>query len=62
MYCIPLRKNFWGISGILELALFGTASWALHATGFTRLALIFAVVVVLHYGLSWDRIAWLWGR
>jgi len=43
----------------LELALFAVAVWALYAAGQTTLGLILAVVVIIHYLLSVDRISWL---
>ncbi len=47
---------------LLELALFVCAAWGLFAAGARLPASIFAVVVVLHYALSYDRIAWLLQR
>lgn len=44
---------------LLELAAFAFASWALYAAGGRALAVVFAVVVVIHYLVSYDRIAWL---
>ena len=44
---------------ILELALFGAAAWMLVDMGFNIPAWILGGVVVVHYALSWDRIAWL---
>ena len=43
----------------LELALFGFAAWALYDAGNPALALILVAVTAVHYGLSYDRIAWL---
>jgi len=43
----------------LELGLFGAATAALHFAEQPPLALGFAAAVILHYGLSYDRIAWL---
>ena len=43
----------------LELALFAFAAWALYDAGNSLLALILAAVVLVHYALSYDRIAWL---
>jgi hypothetical protein len=40
---------------LLELALFSWAIWALHALGNTELSQIMAVVVVVHYLVSYDR-------
>lgn len=44
---------------ILELALFGAASWMLFQLGYSLLAWIFSGLVLLHYLSSYDRIAWL---
>jgi hypothetical protein len=44
---------------ILELGLFAFAIWALYAVNRPALGLALAVIVVLHYVLSYDRIAWL---
>ena len=43
----------------LELALLAFAAWALYDAGNSLLALILAAVVLVHYALSYDRIAWL---
>ncbi|MEZ2414498.1 YrdB family protein [Muriicola sp. E247] len=51
------------ISGIirlvLEIGIFAIAIWALYCMGFSKLCLVFSVVVVIHYVLSYDRIRWL---
>ncbi len=51
---------------VIELGLFGLAVAALltaHANSrATTMALILAVLVIVHYALSWDRIFWLVGR
>ena len=44
---------------LLELAVFAFAAWALHAAGSLVLAIVFAAIVVVHYVVSYDRIAWL---
>ena len=44
---------------ILELGLFTAATWMIYDLTFTRLALIFCAVVILHYIFSYDRIRWL---
>jgi hypothetical protein len=44
---------------ILELLLFGAASWMLFRLDQVLMAIILAALVLLHYLLSWDRIAWL---
>jgi hypothetical protein len=47
---------------VLELAVFGAGSWALYAAGQAVPALALGIAVVLHYALSYDRIAWLLGQ
>ncbi|MEX2370962.1 MAG: YrdB family protein [Bacteroidales bacterium] len=44
---------------VLEIILFGVAVFALYKAEFTALAIIFAVALVVHYLLSWDRVKWL---
>ncbi len=44
---------------LLELIIFGFATWCLYDAGQTTIALIFASVVLIHYLISYDRIAWL---
>jgi hypothetical protein len=44
---------------VLELAVFGFGVWALFDAGSTLLALVFAGLTIVHYALSYDRIAWL---
>jgi hypothetical protein len=44
---------------LLELAFFAVAAWLLYNAGQATLAWIFGAAVVLHYILSYDRIAWL---
>ena len=40
---------------LLELGLFGFASWALYDLGYSTLGLIMAMVVTIHYIVSYDR-------
>jgi hypothetical protein len=40
---------------LLELGLFGFASWALHDLGLSTLSIIMAVIVTIHYMVSYDR-------
>jgi hypothetical protein len=51
------------VPGILRLALealiFGGAVWALYAAGQETWSLVFGVVIVLHYLISYDRVIWL---
>ncbi len=44
---------------VLELSLFGFAAWALYDAGSQMLALIIAGLTIIHYALSYDRVAWL---
>ncbi|HER08525.1 MAG TPA: DUF2568 domain-containing protein [Bacteroides sp.] len=44
---------------LLELALFGAATWMLFNLGYAETGAIFGGVVLLHYLLSFDRILWL---
>jgi hypothetical protein len=47
---------------LLELAFFGGAVVALYHGGATTSALATGAIVILHYGLSYDRVAWLLKR
>ena len=40
---------------LLELGLFGFASWALYDLGYSTLSLIMGAVVIIHYVVSYDR-------
>jgi hypothetical protein len=44
---------------LLELVLFGLATWSLFAMEVTTLSWLFGVAVLIHYFVSYDRIAWL---
>ena len=44
---------------LLELAIFGAGVLALYATGNTQLGLTMGIIVVIHYVVSYDRVAWL---
>jgi hypothetical protein len=41
---------------ILEAIFFIFAIWALYSSGANTAAYVFAVIVVIHYGISYDRI------
>jgi hypothetical protein len=43
----------------LELCLFAFAAWALYDAGSTLLAGLLAGITIVHYVLSYDRVAWL---
>lgn len=45
----------------LELAIFAFATWALYSTKALTWSLVLGGLTVLHYVLSYDRIAWLLG-
>jgi len=40
---------------LLEWGLFGSAVWALYDLGYTALSLVMAVIVIVHYLVSYDR-------
>jgi len=44
---------------VLELALFAASTAALYAANRPAWAMVFLVIVVIHYALSYDRIQWL---
>jgi hypothetical protein len=44
---------------LLEVTLFVLATVALFDLGFDLSAVVFAIVVVVHYAVSYDRIQWL---
>ena len=43
----------------LELAFFASATWALFAMDVTTLGWIYGIAVLIHYVISYDRVAWL---
>ncbi len=56
----PARVAVPGIARLaLELAVFGSAVWALADLGATTLSWIVGIVVAIHYAVSYDRIKWL---
>jgi hypothetical protein len=44
---------------LLEFVFFGLAAWGLNQAGYSTQAIILAGFTLLHYVLSYDRIAWL---
>lgn len=44
---------------LIELALFFAATWAFYDAGATVAAVVFGVLWVLHYAISYDRITWM---
>ena len=47
---------------ILEFGIFAIAIWTLYILGFIKLSIVFGVLVIVHYSLSFDRIKWLISR
>jgi hypothetical protein len=46
----------------IELGIFAFATWALSDLDYKRSFLIFGMLVLIHYALSFDRILWLLKR
>lgn len=44
---------------IIELGIFAFATWCFYSLKWNSAGLIFAIIVALHYLLSYDRIGWL---
>ena len=44
---------------LLELTFFASATWSLIAMDLTTLGWVYGIVVVIHYIVSYDRLAWL---
>jgi hypothetical protein len=44
---------------LLEALVFGGGAWGLFSAGATTMAWLFTIAVVIHYALSYDRVAWL---
>ena len=44
---------------IIELGVFGFAIWSLSDMEWNRISLIFGIVVLAHYIVSYDRVLWL---
>jgi len=44
---------------IIELGIFGFAIWSLSDMEWNRISLIFGIVVLAHYIVSYDRVMWL---
>lgn len=44
---------------ILELLIFGAGCWAMYEAGFEVLSWIVGFIILVHYGVSYDRIKWL---
>ncbi len=47
---------------LLEVVFFAAATAALFATGLSTMGWIFGIAAIIHYLLSYDRIAWLVGQ
>ena len=44
---------------IIEFGIFGFAIWSLYDMGWNKISLIFGIVVLAHYIISYDRVLWL---
>lgn len=44
---------------IIEFGIFGFAIWSLNDIEWSRISLIFGIVVLSHYIVSYDRVFWL---
>jgi len=44
---------------ILELLIFAFATYSLYTSGFSTLAWVFGLLVIVHYAISYDRVRWL---
>jgi len=44
---------------ILELVFFAFATWLFFNLGYKWLSLVYGISVIVHYGISYDRIIWL---
>ncbi|MEM9326895.1 MAG: YrdB family protein [Bacteroidota bacterium] len=44
---------------VIELCMLGFGSWALYQLGHTGMGLGLAVTILIHYVISYDRVAWL---
>ena len=45
---------------LVELLVLGLGIWSWFVTGPILLAQTFLAATVVHYAISWDRLAWLW--
>jgi len=46
----------------LEFIFFGLAAWMLFIMGAETLTWVYSTIVIIHYGVSYDRIRWLLGK
>ncbi len=44
---------------LLELAFFAVSSWALLGSSWSAMGIPFAIIVIIHYLISYDRVIWL---
>ena len=44
---------------LIEALAFGGGAWGFFSTGATITAWVFTIIVIVHYALSYDRVAWL---
>lgn len=44
---------------VLEILIFAIGSWAIYKSYSEKFGLLFLLIVILHYAVSYDRITWL---
>ncbi len=44
---------------IIELCFFAFATWTVYDLGLNKICVVFAIIVTVHYIISYDRIVWL---
>ena len=44
---------------VIELSIFSLAIWTIYDLNYNRISLVFGLVIVVHYILSYDRVLWL---
>ncbi len=44
---------------VIEFAFFGYGAWVFYNVGFHKIAFLYALLVVVHYATSMDRLKWL---
>jgi len=47
---------------LLEVIFFATAGWMIFDLNYSIVTIVFSALVIIHYALSYDRIAWLFKR
>jgi hypothetical protein len=44
---------------IIEMVIFAAGVWAFYAAGLPLIALVFGILTLIHYAISYDRLIWL---